>query len=145
MKQLYFVQVGFSFSKTLVYLPYAAGCMLATAFSDGEIAACFERNDIIFQRDTIENNLKCIHQPDIVAFSNYFWNVNYNKTLAKKIKDADDRLAEVEINHDIKQNDIEATDLPSEITNWKVLQSIYNASLQMGSSFLQQSIFNYIN
>ena len=87
MKQLYFVQVGFSFSKTLVYLPYAAGCMLATAFSDGEIASYFEQNDIIFQRDTIENNLKLIQEPDIVAFSNYFWNVNYNKTLAKKIKE----------------------------------------------------------
>ncbi|MBR0414506.1 MAG: radical SAM protein [Clostridia bacterium] len=87
MKKLYFVQAGFSFSKTLVYLPYAAGCLMATAFSDGEIASYFEQNDIIFQRDTIENNLDRIHQPDIVAFSNYFWNVNYNKTLAKKIKE----------------------------------------------------------
>ncbi len=66
-------------------------------------------------------------------------------TNSKFIEFNEDRLAEVEINLDTKQNDIEATDLPSEITNWKVLQSIYNASLQMGSSFLQQSIFNYIN
>ncbi|MBP5605379.1 MAG: hypothetical protein J6X60_07525, partial [Ruminiclostridium sp.] len=66
-------------------------------------------------------------------------------TNSKFIEFNEDRLAEVEINLDSKQNDIEATDLPSEITNWKVLQSIYNASLQMGSSFLQQSIFNYIN
>ena len=86
MKKLYFVQVGFSFSTDPVYLPYAAGCLMATAFSDGEIASYFEQNDIIFQRDTIENNLKLIRKPDIVAFSNYFWNVNYNKTLAKKIK-----------------------------------------------------------
>ncbi|HBI53197.1 MAG TPA: hypothetical protein DDX72_10530 [Ruminococcaceae bacterium] len=66
-------------------------------------------------------------------------------THSKFIEFNEDRLADVMINLKDKQNDIESTDLPSEITRWKVLESVYNASLQMGSSVLSQSIFNYIN
>ena len=66
-------------------------------------------------------------------------------TNSKFIEFNEDRLADVMINLKDKQNDIESTDLPSEITRWKVLESVYNASLQMGSSVLSQSIFNYIN
>lgn len=66
-------------------------------------------------------------------------------TNSKFIEFNTDRLEEVMINLKSKQNDIESTDLPSEITRWKVLESVYNASLQMGSSVLSQTIFNYIN
>ena len=66
-------------------------------------------------------------------------------TNSKFIEFNTDRLNDVYINLQDKQNDIESTDLPSEITRWKVLESIYNASLQMGSSVLSQSIFNYIS
>ena len=66
-------------------------------------------------------------------------------TNSKFIEFNEDRLADVMINLQDKQNDIESTDLPSEITRWKVLESVYNASLQMGSSVLSQSIFNYIS
>lgn len=66
-------------------------------------------------------------------------------TNSKFIEFNEDRLADVMINLKEKQNDIESTDLPSEITRWKVLESVYNASLQMGSSVLSQSIFNYIS
>ncbi len=55
-----------------------------------------------------------------------------------------DRIAEITINLQERQNDLEITDLPSEITNWKVLDSIYNATLQMGSSVVSMSIFDYI-
>ena len=66
-------------------------------------------------------------------------------TNSKFIEFSENRLEEVMINLKSKQNDIESTDLPSEITRWKVLESVYNASLQMGSSVLSQTIFNYIS
>ncbi len=66
-------------------------------------------------------------------------------THSKFIEFNEDRLADVKVNLLSRQNDIESTDLPSEITNWKVLESVYNASLQMGSSVLSQTIFNYIS
>lgn len=43
-----------------------------------------------------------------------------------------------------RQNDLESTDLASESTNWKVLESIYDATLQMSSSVIPQSIFEFL-
>ena len=44
-----------------------------------------------------------------------------------------------------RQNDLESTDLAAEATNLKMLQSIYNATLQMSASVIPTSIFNFIN
>lgn len=54
------------------------------------------------------------------------------------------RIDEVLLNLSDKQNDLEITDLPTEITNYKVLETVYNATLQMGASMIPMSIFNYI-
>lgn len=43
-----------------------------------------------------------------------------------------------------QQNNLEATDLGTEITNWKVLEAVYNASLQMGTQTLSKSIFDFM-
>lgn len=56
-----------------------------------------------------------------------------------------DRITDINLNLSDKQNDLEITDLASEITNYKVLEAIYNATLQMGASLIPQSIFNYIS
>lgn len=42
------------------------------------------------------------------------------------------------------QNDMEATDLGEEITKWKSLEAIFNATLQMSASTLPMSIFNFM-
>lgn len=44
-----------------------------------------------------------------------------------------------------RQNDLESTDLESEITLMKTYEAIYNACLQMSSSIVPNSIFNYIS
>lgn len=43
-----------------------------------------------------------------------------------------------------RQKDLEATNLESEITRMKTYEAIYNACLQMSSSIVPNSIFNYI-
>lgn len=43
-----------------------------------------------------------------------------------------------------RQNDLESTDFPSETTTWKMLGSIYSATLQMSGSVIPQSIFDFI-
>ncbi len=55
------------------------------------------------------------------------------------------RIDNIMLNLSDKQNDLEITDLPTEITNMKVLETIYNATLQMGASMIPMSIFNYIS
>lgn len=54
------------------------------------------------------------------------------------------RIENTLLNLSDKQNDLEITDLPSEITNYKVLETIYNATLQMGAQMIPMSIFNYM-
>ena len=50
-----------------------------------------------------------------------------------------------ELNLKDRQKSLEATDLESEITLMKTYEAIYNACLQMSSSILPNSIFNYLS
>ena len=43
--------------------------------------------DIIFERDTVENYLSQIIDPDVLAISTYVWNWNISKELAKAVKE----------------------------------------------------------
>lgn len=55
------------------------------------------------------------------------------------------RLETRELNLKERQKTLEATDLESEITLMKTYEAIYNACLQMSSSVIPNSIFNYIS
>ncbi|MCM1167120.1 MAG: hypothetical protein NC299_12375 [Lachnospiraceae bacterium] len=55
-----------------------------------------------------------------------------------------DRITTREENLQERQTDLEATDAKSEITLWKTYEAMYNACLQMSSSVVPNSIFNYI-
>ncbi len=63
----------------------------------------------------------------------------------KFIEFNENRIDNIVLNLDDKQNDLEITDIPTEITNYKVLETVYNATLQMGAQMIPMSIFNYIN
>lgn len=86
MKNVYFVQVGFAFDKS-VYLPYATGTIVAYCKSRPDIAAEYDFKEIIFRRDDIETIVSGMESPYIVAFSTYVWNVEFNKALAKAVKE----------------------------------------------------------
>lgn len=55
------------------------------------------------------------------------------------------RIENTLLNLSDKQNNLEITDMATEITNYKVLETIYNATLQMGAQMIPMSIFNYIS
>lgn len=55
-----------------------------------------------------------------------------------------DRITTREENLSERQYDLEATDAKKEITLWKTYEAMYNACLQMSSSVVPNSIFNYI-
>lgn len=86
MKNIYFVQVGFGFDGS-VYLPYAVGTMIAYCKKDNRINAEYNFADIIFCRDKLDVAESKIVDPYIVAFSCSVWNVEYNKALAKRIRE----------------------------------------------------------
>lgn len=55
-----------------------------------------------------------------------------------------EKLITRELNLSERQNDLEVTDAEKEITLWKTYEALYNACLQMSSSVIPNSIFNYI-
>ena len=86
MKKVYFVQVGFEFDGS-VYLPYAVGTIIAYCRSVNKINEEYEFSDIIFCREKLQAALKKIKDPSVVGFSCSVWNMEYNKALARLIKE----------------------------------------------------------
>ncbi len=86
MKNIYFVQVGFEFDGS-VYLPYAVGTIIAYCQNNPDIKAEYNFSDIIFKREKLTSAVNKITEPYIVAFSCNIWNMEYNKTLARMIKE----------------------------------------------------------
>ncbi len=86
MKNVYFVQVGFEFDGS-VYLPYAAGTIIAYCQNDIKVKEVYQFPDIIFKREKLSDAFAKIKEPSVVSFSCSVWNMEYNKALAKKIKE----------------------------------------------------------
>ena len=85
-KNIYFVQVGFEFDGS-VYLPYAAGTIIAYCKSRSEISEVYAFPDIIYKREKLADALERLEKPYIVAFSCSVWNTEYNKALARLVKE----------------------------------------------------------
>jgi len=56
-----------------------------SAYSD-EFKDLFELNQIVFRRENIDSISLSMATDDIILFSNYMWNWEYNKCLAERIK-----------------------------------------------------------
>ena len=85
-KKLYFFQVNFSYGRS-VHIPYTAGQLSAYALKDKDVGDAFTLENIFFLREDTERVLERVKEPAVAAFSTYIWNYNYNRTLAKKIKE----------------------------------------------------------
>ncbi len=85
-KNLYFFQVNYSYGKS-AHLPYTAGQLSAYAFADKNVADNYSLENIFFLREPIDKILEKVKNPSVAAFSTYIWNCNYNKEVARKIKE----------------------------------------------------------
>lgn len=85
MKKVYFVQAGFAFDKS-VYLPYATGCLAAYSLQFEDFNTNYELGAFFYKREKTDDIISKMSEPSVVAFSNYAWNVEFNKALSKKIK-----------------------------------------------------------
>ena len=84
-KNVYFFQPGFAFDRAY-YLPYAAGALAAYAWRDDTVKNSYAIGDFIFKREKLNEVCERLDRPAVAAFSNYVWNFEYNKAMAKKIK-----------------------------------------------------------
>ena len=89
MLKISFVQPNFRQGPggVAAYLPYSCGLLWAYALTSDLVKENFERQKFVYQRDPIEETAQELAQCNIVAFSTYVWNRNYNYTLAARIKE----------------------------------------------------------
>lgn len=89
-KKVSFVQVNFQQGPrelNAYYLPYSAGVLLAHAFSNNTVQEQWTIDQLIWRRDSIEATAQLLRHNDLVAFSTYVWNHQYNYALGRRIKE----------------------------------------------------------
>lgn len=88
-KNMYFVQVDVSASSKAqnAYLPYTAGILVASAFQSDIVKENYVFKEFIFLREKIEDVISRMEAPSVVGFSSYCWSTEYNKLLAKTVKE----------------------------------------------------------
>ena len=84
-KNVYMAQINYLHGKS-TFLPYAVGTLIANAKSLDEISDFYDFKEPLFIREDAEKCLSKITDPFLVGFSNYIWNHEFNKVLAKKVK-----------------------------------------------------------
>lgn len=77
------------------YLPYSAGVIWSYAITDPWIKENFELTEWIWKRDEVVPIVQRLAQNDIIAFSTYVWNHNYNYELARLVKELNPRVLTV--------------------------------------------------
>ena len=103
MKKVYFVQASLSYGKAYYY-PYATGCLAAYAWQFETIKKEYEIAEFIFKREPVDVVMEKIENPAVVAFSCYNWTFEYNKILAKAIKDKYPECLIIFGGHQISEN-----------------------------------------
>lgn len=74
------------------YLPYSAGVIWSYAIADPAIRDAWEVSEWVWRRDEVEPIAQRLAKNDIVAFSTYVWNHNYNYELARRAKELNPNL-----------------------------------------------------
>lgn len=68
------------------FLPYSSGVIWSYAKTSPEVDENYELGEFIFKRESLDLALEKLQTSDVIAFSTYIWNHQYNFTLAKNIK-----------------------------------------------------------
>jgi radical SAM superfamily enzyme YgiQ (UPF0313 family) len=84
-RRLYIAAVNNRYGNN-VFLPYAAGLMWAYARQFPEIAEAYDLAGMLYLKEPVERVVERLEAPDVVAFSSYIWNHEYNKQLARAVK-----------------------------------------------------------
>lgn len=90
MNNVYLVQPNYDFGPNATpefYLPYTVGIIWSYAAQFDDIKNNFKLKEIIFKRENIDRIVERLDNPTVMAFSCYVWNWEYNKELAKRVKE----------------------------------------------------------
>ena len=85
MKRLYMAQVNNRYGEN-VYFPYSCGLLWAYARTFPEVQQVFDFRGFLYLKEAISKAIEKLIEPDLVCFSCYVWNWEWNKALATEIK-----------------------------------------------------------
>lgn len=90
MKNVYFVQANNVYGTEVknTYIPYSVGCIQAYCQKNETISKEYNFGKFIYTREAPERVIELLDNPFMVLFSCSVWNTEYNKTVAKAIKEA---------------------------------------------------------
>ena len=74
------------------YLPYSVGILWSYCLTKDYIKENLELDKLVYKREPIEELAHHLSKNDIVGFSTYVWNRNYNFKLAKRIKEINPKV-----------------------------------------------------
>ena len=74
------------------YLPYSVGVLWAYIQKFEDLKTFYSLNEIIWRRDRLADAVEKLKHDDIVAFSTYVWNKNYNYELARRLKEVNPKI-----------------------------------------------------
>lgn len=69
------------------YLPYSAGVIWSYAVADPLVRDNFELTTMIWRRDAVDDVVERLRDNDVVAFSTYVWNHQYNYAVARRLRE----------------------------------------------------------
>lgn len=87
MKNVYLAQPNVAKLNNSLYLPYSIGCIAAYSFQFEEIRNNYNLCDFIFVKSPIDEIVSEMDSPCVAGFSCYMWNIDYNLSLARAIKE----------------------------------------------------------
>ncbi|MBR5619611.1 MAG: radical SAM protein, partial [Clostridia bacterium] len=85
-KNIYLVQPSFTNDST-VHFPYAIGTLASYAWTFEDVRDAYDLKGILFLREDPDTIVDSLQSPFLIGFSCYIWNYEYNKTLARKVKE----------------------------------------------------------
>jgi radical SAM superfamily enzyme YgiQ (UPF0313 family) len=86
MKHVYLVQVVDNYGPNK-FLPLAISYHWLNAIQDKFVKENYTLKDVLFEKENINSFVNRLDNPSVVIMSCYIWNWNYNKELAKRIKE----------------------------------------------------------
>lgn len=89
MLRISFVQPNYPVGPSVLnshFLPYSVGCIWAYAQQNQLIKDNIQLDHIVFKRNNIAEVVSQLETSDIIAFSHYIWNRNYNLKIAELCK-----------------------------------------------------------
>ncbi len=84
-KNVYLIQPNSRTGNTISF-PYAAGVIAAYAWQFPAVRENYHLGKLFYKKDPIDKIAAEIESPFLVGFSNYMWNIEYNLSLARQLK-----------------------------------------------------------